>query len=282
MNLYARRRFTNKLVLGFAMFATGSGVICLGWILGTLLYNGLTSLNLNVFTLDTPPPGSAGGLRNAIFGSAVMTIVGTLIGTPVGVLAGTWLKEYAGNSRVAEVIRFVNDILLSSPSIIIGLFVSELVLILEGRHHFSAWAGSFALAVIAIPVIVRTTEDMLNLVPNALREAASALGAEKWRVIVMISYRAVRQGLITGIMLAIARISGETAPLLFTVLGNTNWSTDMNDKMASLPKVINDFALSPYPDWQNLAWAGALLITVTILTLNISARVLSNWSNVKR
>jgi len=228
----------------------------------------------------TPPPGSHGGLLNPIYGSLMMTGIATLIGTPVGIMAGTLLAEYSYGflHRLGEVIRFVNDILLSAPSIVIGLFVYELVVIRQG--HFSAWAGALALAIIVIPVVVRTTEDMLRLVPVGLREAAFALGTPKWKVIVMVSYRAALQGMITGVMLAIARISGETAPLLFTALNNQFWTTDMNTPMANLPVVIFQFAMSPYEDWVKLAWAGALIITVTILLLNILARVVTSVRRV--
>ena len=222
----------------------------------------------------TPPPDSAGGLLNAIFGSVVSTLIATLIGTPTGILAGTFLAEYSRGSRFGEVVRFINDILLSAPSIIVGLFVYELLVVPMG--HFSAWAGAVALAIIVIPVVVRTTEDMLNLVPNALREAAAALGSPKWKVIVMVSYRAAIQGMVTGVMLAVARIAGETAPLLFTALNNQFWSTNLNAPMASLPAVIFQFAMSPYEDWHRLAWAGALLITLAVLSLSIIARVLES------
>ena len=209
-----------------------------------------------LFSETTPPPGSAGGLLNAIFGSVVMTLLATLIGTPIGILAGTFLAEYSRGSRFGEVVRFINDILLSAPSIIVGLFVYEIMVVRMG--HFSAWAGAVALAIIVIPVVVRTTEDMLNLVPNSLREAASALGSPKWKVVVMIAYRAAIQGIVTGVMLAVARIAGETAPLLFTALNNQFWSTNLNAPMANLPVVIFQFAMSPYADWQALAWGGAL------------------------
>lgn len=275
-SLYARRRMTDTVVQGFAYGSTAVGVFFLAQILFTLLYNGFASLDLNMFTMSTPGPGSVGGLLNAIYGSVLITLLATLIGTPAGILAGTFLAEYGKGSKFAEVVRFVNDILLSSPSIIIGLFVYTVVVLRTG--HFSAWSGAVALAIIFIPVVVRTSEDMLNLVPNALREAASALGAEKWRVIVTISYRAARQGIITGIILAIARISGETAPLIFTAFGNLQWSTSLDDPMATLPAVIYNFARSPYEDWIRLAWGGALLITITILILNISARILSSGS----
>lgn len=221
----------------------------------------------------TPPPGSDGGLLNAIAGSLVMTVLATLIGAPVGMLAGTYMAEYGKYSRLTVVVRFINDVLLSAPSIIVGLFIYEVMVIRMG--HFSAWAGAVALAVLVIPVVVRTTEDMLNLVPNSLREAAAALGAPRYHVILQVSYRAARAGIITGILLAVARISGETAPLLFTALNNQFWSTDMNAPMANLPVTIFQFALSPYADWQKLAWAGALTITFAILALNVGARALS-------
>jgi phosphate transport system permease protein len=265
--------------LGLSIAATVFGLIFLALVLGTLLYEGFSALSPALFTQMTPPPGGSGGLLNAIFGSLVMTAIATVIGTPTGMLAGTFLAEYAHNSRFGEIVRFINDILLSAPSIIVGLFVYELVVVPMG--NFSAWAGSVALAIIVVPVVVRTTEDMLNLVPNALREAASALGAPKWKVIVMISYRAALQGMLTGVMLAIARIAGETAPLLFTALNNQFWSTNLNAPMANLPVVIFQFAMSPYADWQVLAWGGALLITIAVLCLNIGARLLASWSTFK-
>ena len=280
MDLYQRRRSTNYVALTVAMGAALFGVFWLVAILWTLLYHGLGAINLELFTEMTPPPGSAGGLLNAIFGSIVLTIGGTLIGTPIGMMAGTYLAEYGKNNGLAQTIRFINDILLSAPSIVIGLFVYEIVVAQMG--HFSAWAGVVALAIIGLPVVVRTTEDMLNLVPNGLREAASALGAPMWKVVTLIAYRAARSGILTGILLAIARMSGETAPLLFTALNNQFWSTDMNAPMASLPVTIFQFALSPYEDWQQLAWGGALLITVTILILNIVARALATLGTSKR
>jgi phosphate transport system permease protein len=279
MGIYARRRFANSLILGLSIAATIFGLIWLVLVLGTLLYEGFSALSPALFTQMTPPPGSSGGLLNAIFGSLVMTVIATLIGTPTGILAGTFLAEYSHNGRFGEVVRFINDILLSAPSIIVGLFVYEIAVVPMG--NFSAWAGSVALAIIVIPVVVRTTEDMLNLVPNALREAASALGAPKWKVIVMISYRAAIQGMLTGVMLAVARIAGETAPLLFTALNNQFWSTNLNAPMANLPVVIFQFAMSPYADWQSLAWGGALLITIAVLCLNIGARLLASWSTFK-
>src|SRR5262244_3335920 len=280
MELYRRRRATNFTALAIAMAAAVFGLFWLIAILWTLLYNGLGAVNIAMFTEMTPPPGSAGGLLNAIFGSLVLTIGGTAIGTPIGMMAGTYLAEYGKNNALAQTIRFINDILLSAPSIVVGLFVYVVVVAQMG--HFSAWAGIVALAIIGLPVVVRTTEDMLNLVPNGLREAAAALGSPRWKVITLIAYRAARNGIITAILLAVARVSGETAPLLFTALNNQFWSTDMNAPMASLPVTIFQFALSPYEDWQRLAWSGALLITVTILILNIVARALAAVGSTKR
>ena len=280
MELYSRRRLTNWLVIGLSVVATAFGLLWLALVLSTLLINGVGAIGPSLFTQMTPPPGSSGGLLNAIAGSLVMTLIATLIGTPTGILAGTFLAEYARGSRFGEVVRFVNDILLSAPSIIIGLFVYEVMVVRMG--HFSAWAGAVALAIITIPVVVRTTEDMLRLVPGALREAAAALGAPQWKVIVMVTYRAAAQGMLTGVLLAIARISGETAPLLFTALNNQFWSGDLNGPMANLPVVIFQFAMSPYADWQRLAWGGALLITASILVLNITARLLAAWSSFKQ
>jgi phosphate transport system permease protein len=279
LGIYARRRFTNALVMGLSIAATGFGLLWLVLVLWTLLVEGISAITPALFSQMTPPPGGSGGLLNAIAGSLVMTVIATLIGTPTGMLAGTFLAEYSRGGRFGEVVRFINDILLSAPSIIVGLFVYEIMVVPMG--HFSAWAGALALAIIVIPVVVRTTEDMLNLVPTALREAASALGAPKWKVIVMISYRAAIQGMLTGVMLAVARIAGETAPLLFTALNNQFWSNDLNAPMANLPVVIFQFAMSPYADWQTLAWGGALLITVTVLFLNIGARLLASWSTFK-
>jgi len=280
MELYSRRRLTNWLVIGLSVLATAFGLLWLVLVLSTLLINGISAIGPSLFTQMTPPPGSSGGLLNAIAGSLVMTLIATLIGTPTGILAGTFLAEYARGSRFGEVVRFVNDILLSAPSIIIGLFVYEVMVVRMG--HFSAWAGAVALAIITIPVVVRTTEDMLRLVPSALREAAAALGAPKWKVVVMVTYRAAAQGMMTGVLLAVARISGETAPLLFTALNNQFWSSDLNGPMANLPVVIFQFAMSPYADWQVLAWGGALLITASILVLNITARLLTAWSSFKQ
>ncbi|MBP2301360.1 phosphate ABC transporter permease PstA [Azospirillum picis] len=278
--LYHRRRITNKVALGLALGAAGFGLFWLVAILWTLLYNGLSSINIALFTENTPPPGGEGGLLNAIFGSVIMTTVATLVGTPIGVMAGTYLAEFGRNTKLAEVVRFINDVLLSAPSIMVGLFVYEVMVVRMG--HFSAWAGAMALAVIVIPVVVRTTEDMLKLVPNSLREAAAALGAPQWKVITMVAFRAARNGMITGVLLAIARISGETAPLLFTALNNQFWSADMNAPMANLPVVIFQYAMSPYEDWRQLAWGGALLITVTILLLNIGARLLAGLGTTRK
>jgi phosphate transport system permease protein len=280
MRLYTRRRITNYIVVALSLAAMAFGLVFLVFVLGTLLVNGVGALSLTLFTQATPPPGSAGGLMNAIFGSLAMTVIATLIGTPTGILAGTFLAEYAHNNRLGEFVRFINDILLSAPSIIIGLFVYAILVVPMG--HFSAWAGSVALAIIMIPVVVRTTEDMLSLVPNTLREAAAALGAPKWKIVITVIYRSAVQGMLTGVLLAVARISGETAPLLFTALNNQFWSTDLNAPMANLPVVIFQFAMSPYADWQVLAWAGALLITAAILLLNVGARLFASWSGLER
>ena len=279
MPLYRRRLFIHRLVVALSLCATAFGLLWLILVLSTLLYNGIGAISIDLFAAMTPPPGSSGGLLNAIAGSVAMTAIATLVGTPTGILAGTFLAEYARGSWLGEAVRFINDILLSAPSIIIGLFVYEAIVVRMG--HFSAWAGSMALAIIMIPVIVRTTEDMLRLVPAALREAAAALGAPKWKVVVMVTYRAAIQGMLTGVLLAIARISGETAPLLFTALNNQFWSNNLNAPMANLPVVIFQFAMSPYPDWNTLAWGGALLITAAILVLNITARMLAAWSSFK-
>jgi phosphate transport system permease protein len=280
MQLYARRRASNVAVVAASMTATGLGLLFLVLVLATLLVNGIGAISPSMFLQNTPPPGSAGGLLNAIVGSLMMTAIATAVGTPTGILAGTFLAEYARGRWFGEAVRFINDVLLSAPSIIIGLFVYEVMVVRMG--HFSAWAGAMALAIIMIPVVVRTTEDMLRLVPGALREAAVALGAPKWKVIVMVAYRAAVQGMLTGVLLAVARISGETAPLLFTALNNQFWSADLNAPMANLPVVIFQFAMSPYADWQTLAWGGALLITAVILCLNITARVLAAWSSFKQ
>jgi phosphate transport system permease protein len=279
MNLYRRRRTTNAVVLSLSLLATIIGLFWLTAILWTLLTNGIAAISLDLFTQNTPPPGSKGGLLNAIYGSVIMTAIATAIGTPVGILAGTFLAEYSRGSRIAPIVRFINDILLSAPSIIVGLFVYEVMVIRMG--HFSAWAGAMALAIIVVPVVLRTTEDMLRLVPNALREAAAALGTPQWQIVTRICYRAALQGFVTGVMLAVARVSGETAPLLFTALNNQFWSTNLNAPMANLPVVIFQFALSPYTDWQSLAWGGALLISAVILLLNITARVVTSGHREK-
>jgi phosphate transport system permease protein len=274
MDLYARRRLRNRIVMVLSFAATGVGLGWLAFILGTLLFEGASGLSLKVFTEMTPPPGADGGLLNPIVGSLIMTTIAVAIGTPVGILAGTYMAEYGRYSKLAHVVRFINDILLSAPSIVIGLFIYEVMVAPLG--HFSGIAGAVALAVLVIPVVVRTTEDMLSLVPKELREAATALGMPLAYVIGKVSYRAARAGIITGILLAVARISGETAPLLFTALNNQFFSTNLNAPMASLPAVIFQFALSPYHDWQKLAWTGALIITMAVLALSITARVLAS------
>ena len=279
MGLYRRRVVADRIIIGLSFVATAIGIALLALVLASLLIGGIGAIGPAIFTQMTPPPGSSGGLLNAIVGSLLMVGIATAIGTPTGILAGTFLAEYARGHWTGEIVRFVNDILLSAPSIIIGLFVYEVLVLRMG--HFSAWAGAVALAIITVPVVVRTTEDMLRLVPSALREAAVALGAPQWKVIVTIAYRAAMQGMLTGVLLAVARISGETAPLLFTALNNQFWSTDLNAPMANLPVVIFQFAMSPYEDWQVLAWGGALLITVAVLALNIAARVLASWSSFK-
>lgn len=277
--LYGRRRRRNTVILGLSIAATAFGASWLVLILFTLLWNGVSGLSLEVFTAMTPPPGSDGGLANAIIGSLILTGFGLVIGTPIGILAGTYMAEYGRYARLTTVVRFVNDVLLSAPSIVVGLFVYEVLVVRMG--HFSAWAGGVALAILVIPVVVRTTEDMLLLVPNSLREAGSSLGAPRWKIIVSVGYRAARAGILTGILLAIARITGETAPLLFTALNNQFWSVDPNAPMASLPVTIFQFALSPYADWQQLAWTGALIITFAVLTLNVVARYLSTLGQSK-
>ncbi|HKU65695.1 MAG TPA: phosphate ABC transporter permease PstA [Rhizomicrobium sp.] len=275
--LYFRRRLTNMVFIGLSVSAALFGLVWLTFILGGLLVDGVSALSPTLFTEITPPPGSKGGLANAIGGSILMSTIAVLAGTPIGLFAGTYLAEYARHGRLAFVVRFVNDILLSAPSIVIGLFIYELLVVRMG--HFSGWAGAAALTVIVIPVVVRTTENMLLLVPNGLREAASALGAPQNFVIKSVTWKAARAGIITGVLLAVARISGETAPLLFTALGNSGWSwsaSAMNEPMASLPAVIYSFATGPYEDQHSLAWAGALLITATVLVLSIAARILEN------
>ena len=270
MTLYSRRLFVNRFNLVMSLVTMAFGLAFLAWILWTLLQSGIHALSIDLFTKMTPPPGSNGGLLNAIAGSASMAAMGTLIGTPIGILAGIYLAEYGQRGWLAPVTRFINDILLSAPSIVIGLFIYEIYVFRVG--HFSAWAGAFALALIVVPVVIRTTENMLKLVPDSLREAAAALGTPQWKMILKITLRSVRAGVITGVLLAVARISGETAPLLFTALNNQFWTSNLNAPMANLPVVIFQFAMSPYSDWQQLAWAGALLITLTVLLLNILAR----------
>jgi phosphate transport system permease protein len=272
-NLYAARRRKNSITMGLSFAATAFGLGWLVLILGVLLYEGFSGLSLAVFTEMTPPPGSAGGLLNAIMGSLVLTGLAVLIGTPIGILAGTYMAEYGRHDRLTSVVRFINDILLSAPSIVIGLFIYEVMVYPMG--HFSGWAGSVALAVIVIPVVVRTTEDMLTLVPDTLREAAASIGLPRSLMITRIAYRAAKAGMVTGVLLAVARISGETAPLLFTALNNQFWNSNLNAPVASLPVVIFQFALSPYKDWQSLAWTGALIITMAVLALSIIARTLT-------
>jgi phosphate transport system permease protein len=273
VDLYRQRILVNRVGLALSMVAMTIGLGALAWILGTLLLKGFGAFSLKVFTEMTPPPGSDGGLLNAIAGSLLMVACGTLIAAPVGVLAGVYLAEYGGRSWLAPVTRFVNDILLSAPSIVLGLFIYAVYV--ANVKHFSGWAGAMTLALIAIPVIVRATDNMLLLVPNSLREAAAALGAPKWKVILAVTLKAARAGVVTGILLAVARISGETAPLLFTALNNQFWSVDLNAPMANLPVVIFQFAMSPFEDWKRLAWVGALLITFSVLVLSIVARVLT-------
>jgi phosphate transport system permease protein len=270
--IYRRRRLVNAVMLFVSGLTLLFGLFWLIWILITLFYEGFSALGPTLFMLNTPPPGSNGGLLNAIVGSLLMAVMATLIGTPVGILAGTYLAEFGRRGWLAPATRFINDILLSAPSIVIGLFVYSIYV--AQVKHFAGWGGALALSLIVIPVVVRTTDDMLKLVPDSLREAAVALGAPAWKMIVFISYRAAKSGIITGILLAVARISGETAPLLFTALNNQFWSLDMNKPMANLPVVIFQFAMSPYPDWQRLAWGGAILITLAVLALNIVARVM--------
>lgn len=268
--IYTRRRIINAINLTFSILAMVFGLFWLFWILFTLFEKGLGGISMAIFTQMTPAPGSTGGLLNAIVGSLAMVILATLIGTPIGIMAGTYLAEYGQRGWLAPVTRFINDILLSAPSIVIGLFVYTVYVAKMG--HFSGWAGALALSLIVIPVVVRTTEDMLRLIPDSLREAAAALGAPQWKIVTLVTWRASRVGIMTGVLLAIARISGETAPLLFTALNNQFWNADMNQPMANLPVVIFQFAMSPYENWQELAWTGALLITLSVLGLNIAAR----------
>lgn len=270
--VYRRRRLLNRFNLGMAWLTMAFGLFWLGWIFYTLFYEGFSGLGADIFRLDTPPPGMEGGLRNAVFGSLMITLSGLFIGTPVGILCGIYLAEFGQHSKLAAATRFMNDILLSAPSIVIGLFIYGLVVVPQG--HFSGWAGSLALSLLVVPVVVRTTENMLRLVPDSLREAAYALGTPKWKLVGMVTLRAAKAGVLTGILLAFARIAGETAPLLFTALNNQFFSTDMNQPIANLPNVIYQFAMSPYADWHALAWAAALLIALTVLAANIGARIL--------
>jgi len=272
-SLYAARRRRNTVAMAASFIATGIGLAWLALILGVLVWNGLSGLSLAVFTEMTPPPGSDGGLLNAIVGSLIMTVLAIVIGAPIGMLAGTYMAEYGRHDKLTSVVRFINDILLSAPSIVVGLFIYEVMV--RPMGNFSGIAGAAALAVIVIPVVVRTTEDMLLLVPDTLREAAASIGLPRSRMITRIAYRAALSGIVTGVLLAVARISGETAPLLFTSLNNQFFSTDLNAPMASLPTVIFQFALSPYEDWQRLAWTGALIITFSVLALSILARTLA-------
>jgi phosphate transport system permease protein len=273
---YARRKATSMAAMTLCVVSTLIGLTFLAMILGTLVFKGVAGLNLAVFTENTPPPGGTGGLLNAIAGSLMMTTLGVALGTPIGILAGTYMAEYGRYTKLTSVVRFINDILLSAPSIVTGLFVYALMVAPMG--HFSGYAGAVSLAVIVIPIVVRTTENMLLLVPNQLREAASAMGMPRALVIKRVAYKAARTGILTGVLLGIARVSGETAPLLFTALNNQFFSTNLNAPMSSLPAVIFQFALSPYADWQRLAWTGALLITLAVLTLSIIARWLGSRS----
>ncbi len=271
-SLYLRRRLTNGVFIALSVSAALFGLVWLAFILSALLSEGFSALTPTLFTHSTPPPGMPGGLLNAILGSVLMSGAAVLLGTPVGLFAGTYLAEYGKHTKFAFVVRFVNDILLSAPSIVTGLFIYEVVVVRMG--HFSAWAGALSLTVIVIPVVARTTENMLVLVPSGLREAASALGAPMSFVIRSVTWKAAQAGIVTGVLLAVARISGETAPLLFTALNNQFLSTNFNAPMASLPAVIFQYAMSPFDDWHKLAWAGALLVTATVLTLSIIARLL--------
>ncbi len=268
--LRRRRRAVNLVGLGFATLATLFGLFFLFWILGATLVNGFAALGPRLFAQMTPPPGAEGGLLNALYGSFIMIVVGTAVGTPVGVMAGTWLAEYGGARPLAETTRFLNDILLSAPSIVIGLFVYEIVVSTTG--HFSGWAGAVSLALILLPIVVRTSDETLRLVPTTLREATLALGAPRWRMIASVLWPAARTGIVTGMLLAIARISGETAPLLFTALNNQYWTWSPANPMANVPVVIFQYALSPYDSWHALAWAGALIMTLVVLAVSVGAR----------
>ncbi|WP_425493096.1 phosphate ABC transporter permease PstA [Novilysobacter antarcticus] len=271
--LYRRRRIGNALALVLSNVATVIGLLCLGWILWTLLAKGIGGIEVALFTRDTPPPMTAGGLRNAFFGSAMMCLMAIAIGTPLGIAAGTWLAEYGRGTRIGTVVRFVNDILLSAPSIVLGLFVYTLVVMRTGGN-FSAIAGAIALAFIVVPVVLRTTDEMLRLVPGQMREAALSLGVPHWKVVLQVMFRSALPGVMTGILLALARISGETAPLLFTAFGNQYWSADLTGPMASVPVVMYQYASSPYQSWQDLAWAGALVLTTFVLLTSLVARAI--------
>lgn len=271
-SLHLRRQIVNVMALTLATLATVFGIIWLAWILGSTFIEGFSALNVKLFTQMTPPPGQDGGLLNAFFGSFVMVLLAVIMGGPIGIAAGTYLAEYARGSRIGEVIRFVNDILLSAPSIVIGLFIYELIVRPAG--HFSAYAGSIALAFILLPVVVRTTDEMLRLVPDVMREAALSLGIPRWKMIMHVLYRAAKAGILTGVLLAIARISGETAPLLFTALNNQYWTHNLSEPMANIPVVIFQYAMSPYDAWHTLAWAGAFVMTLFVLALSILSRAL--------
>lgn len=277
--LYRRRRFRNALALMLSCLATLFGLFWLIWILWTTVVKGAGALGVHLFTQMIPPPGESGGLANALFGSLTMNVLAIVIGAPIGVLAGTWLAEYARRSRLGEAVRFLNDILLSAPSIVLGLFVYAIAV--KPAGHFSAFAGALALAMIVLPIVVRTSDEMLQLVPNAMREAALSLGVPQWKVTAQILWRSARPGIVTGILLALARISGETAPLLFTALNNQYWSAKLTAPMASVPVVIFQFAMSPYDDWHALAWAGALVITLFVLLLSLAARWYLRRSHMK-
>ncbi|MGC8730948.1 MAG: phosphate ABC transporter permease PstA [Halothiobacillaceae bacterium] len=272
MELYTRRRLINRINMTASVLTTLVGLFFLAWILTVLVMKGVSVINWDLFTQMTPPPGGQGGIANALVGSLMLTLAAVVIGTPIGILAGTYLAEYGKRGVFPEIVRTINDVLLSAPSIIIGVFVYELIVIRQG--HYSGWAGAVALAIIVIPVVLRTTENMLKLVPTAMREAAAALGAPQWMVIMQVVYKAALAGMVTGVILATARITGETAPLLFTALNNQFWTLNMNEPIANLPVVIFQFAMSPYDDWRELAWAAALLITVLVLGMNILARSL--------
>lgn len=272
--LYIRRKIANKLNILIAFIATAIGLFWLSWLLFTLISEGIQGISWTIFTESTPAPGNSGGLANAIVGSFLITVFGLIVGAIIGVLAGTYLTEFGKNSKLANAVRFANDLMLSLPSIIIGIFIYTIFVFSTG--HFSGWAGSAALATIAIPIITRTTENMLNTVPNELRESAAALGASPRIITISVVWKSAKNGIVTGVLLALARISGETAPLLFTALNNQFWSLDMSKPMANLPVTIYQFAMSPYSDWQQLAWAGALIITFFVLMINVIARISMN------